>query len=391
MTIRGAVAVGLALLAAAQVVRTAAVRALGETSPGSAARLWPSHPEVQLSLALTEIATAAREGRPVSPAAFRTVASASRKAPLAPEPFLVRGVQAQLAGNLALAEKAFGEARWRDGRSLPARYFLAEHYLRQREAAKGLREIVALTRLIPRGELQLAPYVARYAHSPANRDQLRALFRTEPSLEHSVLATLAADPRNADLIVALSNPQRRSAKSPWLPALLESLVADRQYSKARQIWAGVSHVRLDPRNLVFDPHFVRPDEPAPFNWTLTSSTVGLAERQRGGGLHVLYYGQEDGPLASQLLVLPAGVYRLVTKAAGGARADPLRWTVVCAPTNAPIASAPLRSATGGGWRFRVPGDCAAQRLELAGVSSEAPQQIDVTIQGISLVRENLDG
>ena len=390
MTIRAVVAVGLALLVAAQVVRTAAVRALGETSPASAARLWPTHPDVQLSLALTEIAAATRDGRPVSPAVFQSVASASRKAPLAPEPFLVRGVQAQVAGNLSLAERAFVEARWRDGRSLPARYFLAEHYLRQREAAKGLREIVALTRLIPGGELQLAPYVARYAHSPANQDQLRALFRTEPSLEHSVLATLAADARNADLIVALSNPQRRSSKSPWLPALLESLVADRQYSKAREIWATVSRVRPDPREIVFDPHFTRPDEPPPFNWTLTSSTVGLAERQRGGGLHVLYYGQEDGPLASQLLVLPGGTYRLGTKAAGAARADSLRWTLVCATTNAPIASVPLRNATGG-WRFRVPGDCAAQRLELAGVSSEAPQQVDVTIQSISLARENPDG
>jgi hypothetical protein len=145
-------------------------------------------------------------------------------------------------------------------------------------------------------------------------------------------------------------------------------------------------LRLDPGSLIYDPYFARNDAPPPFNWSLTSSTVGLAERQRGGGLHVIYYGQEDGPLASQLLILPAGGYRLVTKTASTNQAESLRWTLICAATNEPIASVPLDQGVRG-WRFDVPASCAAQRLELGGVASDAPQQVEVTVQNLTLTRE----
>ena len=62
------------------------------------------------------------------------------------------------------------------------------------------------------------------------------------------------------------------------------------------------------QRLLFDPDFSKPEPPPPFNWALTSSTVGLAERQPGGRLHAIFYGQEDGALARQLLVLPPGRY-----------------------------------------------------------------------------------
>ena len=392
MTVRTLLAGVLALLLAVQVVRTAAVRALAELAPESAARAWPSHPDVALSLGLTRIATAAREGRPVSPEIFAAIYRASVRAPLASEPFLVRGVQAQLAGNTTLAERAFLQARWRDGRSLPARYFLAEHYLRQRDAAKGLREVAALARLVPDGVTKLAPYIARYAGDPANQQQLRALFRSEPALEDSALSVLAADPKSAELVLSLSNPARRSSTSAWLPGLLSSLTLDRQYGKARQIWARLSGVQLRPEELIFDPQFTRAAEPPPFNWSLTSSAAGLAERQRGGGLHVIYYGQEEGTLASQLLVLPAGAYRMATKGGAAGQAASLSWVLVCAVTNEPIASISLDKAIRDGWRFAVPARCPAQRLELAGRPSEtSSHQADLTVHALDLKPERPNG
>ena len=364
MTVRTFLAGALALLVAVQVVRSAAVEALGDVDPERAAELWRSHPDVQLSLGMTGIAAAAREGKPVPTGVFGTIYGASRKAPLAPEPFLVRGVQAQLSGDNALAERAFVQAKARDGRSLPARYFLADHYLRQRDAARGLREIAGLARLTPGGVTNLAPYVAQYARDPTNRAQLRALFAAEPALEDTSLSILAMDPRNAGLVLSLANPGRRNASSPWLPHLLASLIRDGQYSRARQVWADLSGVRLSPRELIFDPQFTRKDEPAPFNWSLTSSAIGLAERQRGGGLHVIFYGQQEGPLASQLLVLPAGKYRLTTKAAGADQAESLRWSLLCATTNQLISTVRLDKAVREGWSFTVPPTCPAQRARV---------------------------
>jgi len=120
----------LALLVAVQVIRNAAVVALAPNSPYDAARAWRDHPDVQLALAMTAIGRAAHERKPVGPDIFESIDRAARKAPLAPEPFLVHGVQAQLAGRLRVAGKAFEAAELRDPRSLPAHYFLADYYYR---------------------------------------------------------------------------------------------------------------------------------------------------------------------------------------------------------------------------------------------------------------------
>ena len=50
---------------------------------------------------------------------------------------------------------------------------------------------------------------------------------------------------------------------------------------------------------MYDGGFTDSKSHGPFNWTLTSSTIGLAEREPGGRLHVIYYGQEEGVLASE--------------------------------------------------------------------------------------------
>src|SRR4051812_33603924 len=103
----------LALLLAAQVVRTAIVSAIAPTNPAAAARVWSDHPDVELSVGMTAIGDATRQRKPVGDSIFSTIDDAAAKAPLAPEPFLVRGVQAQLAGKTDTARRAFLAAEWR--------------------------------------------------------------------------------------------------------------------------------------------------------------------------------------------------------------------------------------------------------------------------------------
>ena len=378
----------LALLIAGQLVRNAAVEALAETRPSDALRAWAGHPDAELTAGLTAIATAARERHAVGRGVFDQVFDAATKEPLAPEPFLVRGVQAQLAGDSRGAEQAFLAAEWRDGRSLPARYFLADLYFRRGDSAHGLAEIGALARLAPNGAHSLAPYVAAYAAQPATWPQLKALFRTEPQLEDESLVALAADSRNSATVLALANPQRSGPSSLWLAPLLQNLIKDGQYERARQVWASVSRVPLDRSTPIFDPAFTRKDAPPPFNWALTSSTVGLAERQRGGGLHVIFYGQEDGALAAQVLVLSPGQYRLTTTPLGApSNADALQWRLTCEGSTTPFATVPLSVAMSNPWTFAVPAGCGAQRLELYGSSADIPRQSEATIRGVSIASE----
>lgn len=372
----------IAVLIAIPVVRNAAVGALSGTRPFDAVSAWPRHPEAELGAAMTSIASAARRGEPVGRNVFERVDDAARKAPLAAEPYLIRGVQAQLAGNAGLARRAFEAAEWRDPRSLPARYFLADHYLRSGDLRHGLAEFAALARLAPNGIGSATPYVATYARDPRRWPQLEALFRSDPELAEMTLETLAQDAANANAVLALARPPHRGATSRWLPVLLNALVGSGEYRRAYAIWAGVAGVRQPPGEFLFDPRFADPVPPPPFNWTLTSSTVGLAERQGGGRLHVIYYGQEEGVLASQLLVVPPGRYTLAMHVAG--QATSLRWTLTCARADAPLAAASLDALAKAPLTFDVPAGCGAQRLDLTGSSSDIPQQVDATITNISL-------
>jgi len=111
-------------------------------------------------------------------------------------------------------------------------------------------------------------------------------------------------------------------------------------------------------------------------------------------LHVIFYGQEDGVLASQLLLLRPGRYRLAMRVTGdAAHARSLAWTVTCAGSKTALLSLSLadpgRAAAGG--MFEVRPDCPAQNLQLAASSPELPQQVEVTVAGLSLTKEQSGG
>ena len=377
----------LALLVATQVIRNSAVAALVDRNPDAAARVWPGHPAAEISLGMTAIGRAARQQQPVPPSIFAMMDDAARKAPLAPEPFLVRGVQAQLSGNIPLAIDAFAAAEHRDPRSLPAHYFLADALFRWGDSRRGLSEIGILARLAPGGVASVAPYVATYAKDRGTWPQLRELFASEPELEETALAALAADASNADTVLALADRRHPDANASWLPTLLNSLVATRQYQRAREIWGSVAQVQGAGSRL-YDGDFVEAKAPGPFNWVLMSSTVGLAERVPRGGLHVIFYGRDDGLLARQLLVLPPGTYRLSMAVAGSAAdTHALTWSLRCDGAQAPLSAIPLDIAGSRAWSFSIPSGCGAEWLELSGVSTDVAHQSEATIRNLKLSSE----
>ena len=173
----------VALLLAATVVRNSAVNALADLDPALASAFWSRHPAPEINLAMIEIARAARVRAAAPPEAFGRILDAAQKAPLAPEPFLVDGVREQVAGRPMRAQQAFLAAEWRDPRSLPAHYFLAEHYFRARDAGSALTEIASLANLSPGGVGSSAPYLAAFARDRANWPRMRALFRVNPQIE----------------------------------------------------------------------------------------------------------------------------------------------------------------------------------------------------------------
>jgi hypothetical protein len=385
---RGIIVGVAAVLVGVQVVRNAAVLDLAATRPAEAARLWRGHPASEISAGMTEIARAARDRRQVPETVFASMADAAVKEPLAPEPFLVRGVRAELAGDGATAQRAFEAAQWRDPRSLPAADFLADRYFRLDDVDRGLKEVAALSRLSPSGAVTVAPYIASYATAPTNWPSLRRLFRDNPDLAGASLTMLARNAATEPAVLALADPRQKMADAPWLPSLLDTLTQSGKYAQAWDIWVKAAGIRVRPGEFLHDSAFVDRSSPPPFNWELTASAVGLAERQPGGRLHVMFYGQEDGFLASQLLLLlPSGSYRLSMELLGDpARARVLSWSVWCDKATAAIAAGTLDSIAARGLHFEVPAGCPAQWIKLAASSSDMPHQIDITIAAVKLER-----
>jgi hypothetical protein len=185
------------------------------------------------------------------------------------------------------------------------------------------------------------------------------------------------------LVLTLGNPVD-PAKAPWLQTMIATLIADRQYDRAKMLWDRTAGISASSRTTgLFDPAFRNSTALPPFNWKLTSSSLGLAER-RSGGLQVIFYGQDSGVLAQQLVLLPPGRYRLSARATGGDDGNSLHWRARCDASSLPeLGQAPIRQ---GGMTFAVPGNCPAIWIELIGRASDFGRQVETSIGPLSLAK-----
>lgn len=380
----GAAAVGLALCW--WVIKTSAADALVRANPAFAAAIAPDHPEVRLSLAMARLDLGTGE---FDEAAMRDALAGLARSPLAEEPFLFAGLRAARERRYEEAERFLHEARRRDPRLRPARLFLLDRYLRQNRMAEAAGEVVSLRRLIPEVSEALAPQLALLARDERSGGALMRVLAREPELQQAVLEYLAAVGTDPDLIlrVAAAAPSAPSAEGlPWQRRLLVSLVARHEYGRALRLWRSFAGLPAGSDDKgVHDGRFQRLPGAAPFNWTLASGSAGGAEYGEGSGLEVEYFGRGNAELASQLLVLRPGRYRLRFRAEGSAKGDDSRlaWRIGCNGGTALLLDLPIRDVNSAprelAGEFAVPASCPAQWLRLGGIAGEFPGTQSVTI------------
>ena len=375
----GAAAVAVALLAAAGVLRNAAVR----SSPALAQRLWPGHPEPLTALAMARVGADARKGEPLGKEAEAELMAVARKSPLAAEPFLVEGAAAQVAGQADRAERLFLAARLRDPRSPATRYFLADQYLRTGRVDAGLAEMAGFARMVG-GPQAAGPALAAFARTTGAVAPLRKFFDKEPAFEPIVLQQLAADGAEPALILRLaSRPDAR-----WAEPLIARLVENERFAEARRVWNDLTKAGADGSGL-FNAAFDEIDAPPPFNWRLATGGA-LVEPQGGGRLHVIYYGRDDTVLAEQLLMLAPGRYALRARLSGRLPdGTAIGWTLSCAAKGATLAAIPVpteESSADVGGNFTVPGGCPAQWLRLNAQAPDIARSIDFILSRLTLTR-----
>lgn len=382
--------IGLALLwvvlTVTYIARNAFVAAFADTNLDRAERLWAGHPSVLSARAMIEVGQAAARARPLGSGTHALVNDVALAEPLAPQPFLIAGAEAQRNGDIRKAKRLLLSARHRDPREPAARFLLAEQYISEGRLPEGVSEAAVLGRLLPESREPLAQAFARYIQTTGISRGMDAILRSNPELAEGILNNLAANPANADLLlnIAASIPPRAVGPAPgWKARLVNELVQDGEYTRARQVWAKLAGGTADASAGIYDPRFQGSPAPPPFNWTL--ATQGAVIEPQAGGLHILYFGRDDLTLASQLLVLRPGRYGLQLKVSGQV-ADPqtLRWKISCASAkniilDQPLGRGRLEAA------FSVPSkECGAQQFELVARAVESARSSDFLVSDLKL-------
>ena len=383
----------LSLAAAALVVRTTMIYWLGSRAD-AAAPLAPNNPRV-LAAAIDRELTAHR-GTPSDHTAA-LAERALRHAPMLDEPLLVGGIRALQAKDEAKARQLLQHALARNPRSEFTRLLMLELDLRAGDVRRAVFDMTILGRLLPDVQTVFVPELARLARDPRTAQTLAPTLRTDPGMLAAVLHYLADNGTSPALVLQLAGripvgPPPEDVDD-WREPLLKAMVARGDALGARRLWAAFAGMKGSSTGggAIYDDAFRGLPGLPPFNWALNASDIGAAERNKNGGLEVEYYGRDAGELATQLIALSPGRYRLAFRVEGDIH-DPqhrLFWRVYCArPDNVMLVEVPIANLTFSGKTlggdFSVPADCPAQWLKLVGEPTEFPKIESVTVRRIQI-------
>jgi hypothetical protein len=308
------------------------------------------------------------------------------------EPFLLAAIDRVLRRDQQGADRFLSHALRRNARSRVARLFMLELSLRRGDVKRAIADMTILSRLMPNIEGVFVPELARMAQEPKIRPTLRQMLQSDPRMLELVLNHLATKGNNPELVLQLAGNLRTASgeAGDWRQALMEALVTQGKVARARQLWADFGGAAGSRDNLIYDGDFEgRPGLP-PFNWRLSSSNTGVAEMDKGKTLEVEYYGRADSELASQLLALAPGAYRLSFRAEGDLKGPAHRiiWRVQCLDGKTTLLELPLANITYAGRNiattFTVPASCSGQWLKLIGEPTEFPKNESVSIRNLKI-------
>lgn len=390
---RAAVAVLLGLFVAWWVLRIGIVDALVDDDPIDAARVDPNHPRVRIDLAMLYFLA---QGGRVPDENRRAALAALKQAPLADEPFLLAAVDALARGDTARGDRLIEEARRRNPRLRLARLLLLDRYLREGRIPEAVVEMKTIDSLVEGSANALTAALAQMVQDPKMAPQMISLLRRQPMLHAAVLESLVESGADESVVLNVAGPAARSSgPAPWKAGLLSRLVEKGAFGRAWDVWKDFTGFQETAEGKgVYDPAFAGLPGPPPFNWDLSTGGVGAAERSRGPALQVEYYGRDNGNLASQLLMLRPGRYRLSFRATGdaGGEGSRLLWRVACNPGDVRLLELPVTGVASApktfAGTFTIPaGGCPTQWLRLVGVPGDVATDQNATISGLSVEAE----
>lgn len=346
------------------------------------------------TLAEQELVAGLRARR-TGPAKARAQAAITRDA-MSAGAFRVLALAAELEGRTRRADLLLRQADRLSRRDLPTRLVLIERAVGRNDIPESLHHYDIALRTSGRSFEILAPTLASAIANAPIADALVPLFRANPPwlgqfLEYAI--------PNSNAPVALARLMIRTRDQAAVRdrsvvlQMLERLTRESRYRAARQFLAAMVPGRGTDR-LLQDGGFAAGtrDGYAPFDWVYNASDGAAAEARPGEGLLYFAGPEQNVVVASQLLVLGPGRYRLAatgTNNAANAAAGPV-WLLRCAGEQTSLAA--LEFPAGGQPRtasspFTVPNaGCDGQWLELRLRTGEGGTGIEGRINRIAIER-----
>jgi len=282
--------------------------------------------------------------------------------------------------------------------------WLFDHYARQQDFAKAFDHADVLLREDPDLADQLFPILGSVAASPQATKHLASRLTLEPSWRTPFLAFLSekGDPNAAFGLLQALNQGKTKPTDAEAGALFQRLISLKQYEPALLAWLLLAPPdRIARFDGLYDGAFDNRGGPAPFNWSLTGGVGGTVDvspapdRPGDNTLHVNYDGYSNVLLASQVVVLSPGAYRIT----GEAKFVPplgsqnLAWSIACLENEGVVlgkgSSNPAQSWQSFSIPFEVPSEgCTGQILRLIPVSGERRTSIDAWYDKIAIQTGN---
>jgi tetratricopeptide (TPR) repeat protein len=285
-------------------------------------------------------------------------------------------------------------------RDLATQLWLIEYHAQSGSIEGALKHFDTALRTSRSAPRILYPVLISASEDPAIAAPLAALLREKPFWWRSFVPELLAGSKSPVAIARLTDnllDPRDNDERALIRQTLDRLIADGRHDLAWKIFENAarrSGTRIDRTQLV-DGGFEGGGDFPPFGWVLVEEPDLSAARQtRPTGNTALYLAGRNGrggEVARQLMLLPAGSYRLSATAgnvAGGASDRPM-ITVMCARGQSELLRIPFPNAPGEGRRFvgafKIPAtNCNAQWVRIQLRSTETTD--GVWIDSLTLSR-----
>jgi hypothetical protein len=334
--------------------------------------------------------------------AARLAGRALRLEPLNPAALTTYGFAMDELGRQPQADRAMtvaGRLGWRD---VLTQIWLFRRLLLAGDFEAALNHADALMRRQNEVPKLLLAVLTAAAHDPRVVDPLARHMALNPTWRGPFLVFLSyyAQPPATDVAHALLVRLAGGPTPPTdeeLAVYTRRLVGDQKFQQAASEWRQLTR-GAGQNGYVYDGDFERPPGASPFDWTFTSGVgwgVGIADapgQGRGQALDVQYDGVSSPTPVRQMLVLPAGAYRLSGRSysAGDGGPKMLAWGVLCATAGQALAAV-ATPQTKAQWsafsvELNVPTvGCPAQWLALTAEPGDERADIDVWYDDIAVV------